>query len=177
MKRLLKSVLFFVAMSVPMWAQESGNVAAGPAVAGKETNAITTAVSPVGTIAKPLSLKAMPASAGLAAAEINARDFAPKAEGQAGRNKTFYKWSVVAVGAANAADTFSSWGQSESNPALGGTFGGKSMALKAAFIGTSFVIERVALRHNPKLYKSLGWLNMAVAGGLGAAAAHNVQIR
>ena len=107
----------------------------------------------------------------------NARDFAPKAEGQAGRNKTFYKWSVVAVGAANAADTFSSWGQSESNPALGGTFGGKSMALKAAFIGTSFVIERVALRHNPKLYKSLGWLNMAVAGGLGAAAAHNVQIR
>ena len=39
------------------------------------------------------------------------------------------------------------------------------------------MIERIALRHNPHFYKQFGWLNFGIAGGLGAAAAHNFSIR
>ena len=94
--------------------------------------------------------------------------------------KAFYRWSQVAVFAGNAADTVSSWNQSEGNPLLaksGGNFGTGSLAIKAGLLGTSLVIQRWALHHNPKLYKSFAWMNVAIAGGLGAAAAHNVAIR
>ncbi len=104
----------------------------------------------------------------------------PETKYQPVDGRTFYRWSQVAVFAANGADTFSSWNQSEGNPLLaksGGNFGAGSLAIKAGLLGTSFVIQRWALHHNPKLYKTFGWMNVAIAGGLGAAAAHNVAIR
>ena len=116
---------------------------------------------------------ALPASAGLGEA---LRLYQPRQVD----GRTFYRWSQVAVFAGNAADTASSWNQSEGNPLLakpGGSFGAGSLAIKTGLLGTSFVIQRWALHHNPKLYKTFGWMNVAIAGGLGAAAAHNVAIQ
>jgi hypothetical protein len=91
--------------------------------------------------------------------------------------RTFYRWSVAALAAGNAADTFSSWKQPESNPVLGGTFDGRSMAIKAGLIGTTLALEKLALRHNPGLYKRVAWFNMAIGGGFGAIAARNFSVR
>ncbi len=89
-------------------------------------------------------------------------------------DRRLYRISLVAVGAANAADTFSSWGQSEANPLLGHTFNGQSALIKAGLVGVSFAVERLALRHNPGRYGKFAWLNFAIAGGLGTVAVHNV---
>ena len=94
--------------------------------------------------------------------------------------RTFYRWSLAAALAGNAADAISSWHQSEANSVLGGksgTFGAQSLAIKAGLVGSTFLIQHWALRHNPKLYKSFAWMNVAIAGGLGATAAHNMSIR
>lgn len=93
--------------------------------------------------------------------------------------KTLYRWSLAAVAAGNAMDTFSSWNRPEANGALatpGSNFDARSMALKSAFIGTSFLIERWALKHNSGLYKPLAWLNFSIAGVLGGVSAHNMSL-
>ena len=119
----------------------------------------------------PPTQPGVPASAGLLP-QSKKVDLYPQPEGQ-----TFYRWSLAAVAAGNAADTFSSWRQPERNPLLGGTFDGRSMAIKGGLLGTSFLIQHFALKHNPQLYRKLAWMNIAIGGGLGAAAAHNFNIR
>ena len=92
----------------------------------------------------------------------------------AGRD--FYRWSIAAAIGANIADVASSWHQTEANPVLGGRtsqFGVGSVAIKSGFVGTSLLIQHVALRHRPDLYKRMAWLNFATSGALGAVAAHN----
>ena len=93
-----------------------------------------------------------------------------------GRN--LYRWSVVAVVAANALDVASSWQQMEANPVLGANsrFGARAVAIKAGFAGGSLLIEHWALRKNPKLYRKFAWLNFSVAGGLGVTASYNFHL-
>jgi hypothetical protein len=94
--------------------------------------------------------------------------------------KTFYRWSLAAAAAGNAADVFSSWHHPEANPLLanpGTSFDARSVALKSAFIGVSFLIEQWALHHNSGLYRPLAWLNLTIAGVLGGVAAHNISIQ
>jgi hypothetical protein len=98
-----------------------------------------------------------------------------KSDGQ-----TLYRWSLAAVAAGNAADTFSSWHQPEANPLLAGPgseFDGRSVLLKSALVGASLVIERWALRENPRLYRTFAWLNFTIASVLGGVVAHNMSLR
>ena len=96
----------------------------------------------------------------------------------AGRD--LYRWSIAAAIGANIADVASSWHQTEANPVLGGKssqFGVTSVAIKSGFVGTSLLIQHVALRHRPDLYKKMAWLNFATSGALGAVAAHNMSMQ
>jgi len=98
-----------------------------------------------------------------------------KSDGQ-----TMYRWSLGAVAAGNAADTFSSWHRPEANPLLAGPgseFDGRSVLLKSALVGASFLIEHWALRQNPHLYRTFAWLNFTIAGVLGGVVAHNISLR
>ncbi len=92
--------------------------------------------------------------------------------------KQFHRWSLVAIAAANAVDTVSSWHHPEANPILGNSgFGVRSVALKEGLVGSSLLLERWALKHNPGLYRRLAWMNVAIAGGLGEVAVHNARLR
>lgn len=93
--------------------------------------------------------------------------------------KSLYKWSLAAVAAGNAADTWSSWNRPEANLFLakpGSDFNLRSMALKSVFIGASLVIQRWALSHNSGLYRPLAWLNFTIGAALGGVAAHNAAL-
>lgn len=94
--------------------------------------------------------------------------------------QTMYRWSLAAVAAGNAADTFSSWHQPETNPLLaphGSEFDGRSVLLKSALVGASCLIEHWALRENPRLYRTFAWLNFTIAGVLGGVVGHNIALR
>jgi hypothetical protein len=94
--------------------------------------------------------------------------------------RALYQWSLAAVAGGNAADAFSSWHQPEANPLLAGRgseFDGRSVLLKSAFVGASFLIEHWALRQNPRLYRTFAWLNFTIAGVLGGVVAHNIALR
>jgi len=94
-------------------------------------------------------------------------------------HQKFYQWSVAALAAGNVADAASSWRRPEANPVLanpGAAFGTQSLLLKSGLLGTSLLLERWALRHNPRLYKPFAWMNFAVGGGLGAVAARNASL-
>jgi hypothetical protein len=98
-----------------------------------------------------------------------------KSDGQ-----TMYRWSLAAVAAGNAADAFSSWHQPEANPLLAGRgseFDGRSVLLKSALVGASFMIEHWALHQNPRLYRTFAWLNFTIAGMLGGVVAHNIALQ
>src|SRR5258706_15785132 len=96
------------------------------------------------------------------------------------RGRTLYRWSIAAVLSANAADVASSWRNQEANPFLsgsGGQFGATSIAIKSGFVATSLLIQHVALRHRPDLYKKLAWLNFGTAGVFGGVAKYNMGVR
>ena len=59
----------------------------------------------------------------------------------------------------------------------GSQFGVTSVAIKSGFVATSLVIQHIALRHRPDLYKKLAWLNFGTAGVLGGVAGHNMRVR
>jgi len=94
--------------------------------------------------------------------------------------KTLYRWSLASVLAANAADVASSWNYHEANPVLGGSgaqFGTTSIAIKSGFVAGSLLIQHVALRHRPDLYKKMAWFNFGTAGALGGVAKYNLSVR
>jgi hypothetical protein len=94
--------------------------------------------------------------------------------------RTLYRWSLATVLAANVADVASSWNQQEANPLVsgGGTqFGTTSVAIKTGFVATSLLIQHIALRHRPDLYKKLAWMNFGTAGILGGVAKYNMGVR
>ena len=93
--------------------------------------------------------------------------------------RTFYRWSAAILAASGVADVASSWRRPEANPVMAGsgsTFGGQSVAIKLGLVGTSFLLERVVLRHRPDLYRRIAWLNLGIAGAQGAIVAHNVSL-
>jgi hypothetical protein len=98
--------------------------------------------------------------------------------GNAGRS--FYRWSVAAVVAVNAADAVTSWKAQEANPFVAGTgtqFGAASLAIKSGFVATSLLIQHLALRHRPDWYKRMAWMNVVTAGVLAQVARHNMSVR
>ena len=106
--------------------------------------------------------------------------FGPKLIETAPAGRTLYRWSVASVLAVNAADAASSWRQQEANPFVAGSgtqFGGTSIAIKSGFVATSLILQHVALRHRPDLYKRLAWINFATTGAFGGVVAHNMSIR
>jgi len=94
--------------------------------------------------------------------------------------RSFYRWSIAILAASSVADVASSWRRPEANPVMAGsgsTFGAGSVAIKLGLVGSSFVLERLVLRHRPDLYRRVAWLNFGVAGAQGAVVAHNVSLR
>ena len=94
--------------------------------------------------------------------------------------RAFYRWSVAILAASSAADVASSWHRPEANPVVAGsgsTFGAESVAIKLGLVGSSFLLERLVLRHRPDLYRHVAWLNFGVAGALGAVVQHNMSLR
>jgi hypothetical protein len=94
--------------------------------------------------------------------------------------RTLYRWSLATVLAANVADVASSWSQLEANPVVSGggaQFGATSVAIKTGFVATSLLVQHIALRHRPDLYKKLAWMNFGTAGVLGGVAKYNMGVR
>jgi len=147
MHKLLTTLMF---LSVPVFAQVSSTLLpAHPAMIGEIT-----------------------ASPAISGREAGTREALP------GRH--LYRWSIAAVVAANAADVATSWSQQEANPVIargGAEFGATSMAIKTGFVAASLVIQHVALRHRPDLYRKLAWLNFGTAGVLGGVANYNMRVR
>lgn len=144
----------------------------------------------IGLLALPLvaqtksALLPAPTSVAVIAASINPSQdnnsvLHPRQEaGKPGR--TMYGWSVAAVLGANAADAATSWRAQEANPVVSGSgsqFGVASLAIKSGFVGTSLLIQHIALRHRPDLYKRMAWMNFITAGALGGVASHNMNVR
>lgn len=125
---------------------------------------------------KPVNIGEMtapPAISGSEAATINLEKAGPP-------GRTLYRWSIAAALAANVADIASSWSLQEGNPVVAGggsQFGVTSVAIKSGFVATSLVIQHIALRHRPDLYKKLAWLNFGTAGVLGGVAHYNSGLR
>ena len=95
-------------------------------------------------------------------------------------DRTFYRWSVAILAASGAADVASSWRRPEANPVVAGpgsTFGAGSVAIKLGLVGSSFLLERLVLRHRPDLYRRVAWLNFGIAGAQGAVVRHNISLR
>lgn len=128
--------------------------------------------SPASTIAElPAVTSAAPAGSYTSSYLGTAEDLGDSSRGR-------YRWSVVALLSANIFDVASSWKMQEENPVLGRgvQFGVGSMAIKSALVGTTFVLEYVALRHRPDYRKRLAWINFGASGALSAVAAHNMSL-
>jgi hypothetical protein len=124
---------------------------------------------------RPVSIREMAAPPAISGSDsiVNVERASPP-------GRTLYRWSIAAALAANAADVASSWSQQEANPVVAGggsQFGVTSVAIKSGFVATSLVIQHIALRHRPDLYKKLAWLNFGTAGVLGGVAGHNMGVR
>jgi hypothetical protein len=59
----------------------------------------------------------------------------------------------------------------------GSTFGAGSAAIKLGLVGSSFLLERLVLRHRPDLYRHVARLNFGIAGAQGAVVQHNMGLR
>lgn len=83
-----------------------------------------------------------------------------------------YRWSVVALGAATAADMASSFkfshdGQREANSFLAsgnGGYGTKGAAIEAGMVGASLLVQHYLVKRHPGLRVPLAITNYAVAG-------------
>ena len=112
------------------------------------------------------------------AIELSLRTVEPHRTVPPGR--TFYRWSVAILAASGAADVASSWRRPEANPVVAGpgsTFGAGSAAIKLGLVGSSFLLERLVLRHRPDLYRHVAWLNLGTAGVQGAVVRHNINLQ
>jgi hypothetical protein len=92
-----------------------------------------------------------------------------------------WKVSVVAVLAAQTADSASSWGAIELNPILapqrGQRFDGRAAGIKFGITGALLFTEYVLLRRNPNRSKAFTKLNWGLAGVTSAIAARNLAVR
>lgn len=94
--------------------------------------------------------------------------------------RKLWRWSAVALAAATAADSHSSYGMRELNPLLRGSgkrFDAGSAALKAGAVGAFLLGQRLFHRGRPGQMKSWAALNFSMAATTGAFAAHNYAVR
>ena len=94
--------------------------------------------------------------------------------------RALYRWSMAVLAASGAADVASSWRRPEANPVVAGpgsTFGAGSVAIKLGLMGSSFLLERLVLRHRPDLYRRIAWMNFGIAGAQAAVVRHNIAVR
>ena len=91
----------------------------------------------------------------------------------------WYKASLVAVGASQAADAASSWGGIEANPRLGAgkPYGWKATGIKSAVVGGGLAIQHVAVRKYPRYRKVATIVNIALAGVTLGVAVRNWRIQ
>ena len=125
---------------------------------------------------KPVNIGEMTAPPASTRFEAGTRDL----NRTASPRRTLYRWSLATVLAANVADVASSWSQQEANPVVSGggaQFGATSVAIKTGFVATSLLVQHIALRHRPDLYKKLAWMNFGTAGVLGGVAKYNMGQR
>ncbi len=91
----------------------------------------------------------------------------------------WWKLSLLVAASAAVADSHSSWGRLELNPALrssNGRFGVRGVSVKALIMGGSIGAQYVLLRKNPKAEKYGIMTNMLMAGVLGTAAVANYRM-
>ena len=90
----------------------------------------------------------------------------------------WYRASLIAVGASQAADTASSWGGHELNPVLGtGRFGGRQVGIKSAVVGSGIAAQYVAVRQYPRHRKVATVVNFALAAATTAVAVRNWRLK
>jgi hypothetical protein len=144
--------MFFLVASG--WAQETGVVAPAPVIAIPRT------VPAIGYVESYRPIAEYPGTS-------------DRHDGQ-----RLWNASVLALAAANAVDSHSSWGKRELNPALrgaNGTFGANSVMVKAGIMGGLVAFERFVLRRNPRLYRGAALINFSIAAGYGAVATRNYR--
>jgi len=91
-----------------------------------------------------------------------------------------WQWSVGGVVAANTADVWSSWGYRELNPLLrsgNGTFGGRGLAIKSAFVGGVLLYQWLKIRKHPSAKRRFAKVNWITTGAIGGLAAGNFTVR
>lgn len=86
--------------------------------------------------------------------------------------------SLLAVSAATAVDTHSSWGRHELNPVLRkGPFGPRQAAVKIGIVGGLAVFEYALVKRSKKYEKPFVYTNFVAAGVTGAVAARNYRVK
>jgi hypothetical protein len=91
-----------------------------------------------------------------------------------------WKWSVVTLAAATAADMHSSYGMQERNPLLRGSgrrFDANSALLKAGAVGVFLVGQKLFLPGRSGRKKNWAVVNFSAAATTSVFAAHNYVIR
>jgi hypothetical protein len=94
------------------------------------------------------------------------------------RRSKLWRVSLAALGGATAADMASSFGKQEVNPLMeagGGRFSAQSVALKASLTGAAMFIQWRIVRKSSRAQPYAGAANLALAGVLAGAAAHNMR--
>ena len=91
----------------------------------------------------------------------------------------WYKASLIAVGASQAADAASSWGGIEANPRLGAgkPYGWKATGIKSAVVGGGQAAQYVAVRRHPRWMRVATIVNFALAGATTTVAVRNWRIQ
>ena len=95
------------------------------------------------------------------------------------KKRSLWKTSVAALVAASIADAHSSWNRPELNPLVrtgAGRFGGRSIAIKGAVIGSTLLLQHYMLKRNPTAQKATSFTNFAAAGVLGGVAIYNHRL-
>lgn len=88
-----------------------------------------------------------------------------------------WKASLVALAAASAWDTQSSYGGMEANPVLGrGNFGSRQVGVKIGLMSGVAAVEWVCVRKTHR-DRVLTWTNFAAAGVTAGVAARNTRMR
>lgn len=86
--------------------------------------------------------------------------------------------SLLALSAATAVDTHSSWGRQELNPVLRrGPFGPRQTAVKIGIVSGLAVFEYALVRKSHRYEKPLVYTNFIAAGVTGAVAARNYRVK
>lgn len=92
------------------------------------------------------------------------------AEGVDGKGRRLWNWSVAALAAGNAADTFSSLGRHELNPVLGvGKFGPRATGMKIGISMATIGVQYLLLRRRPEAAKKMAYINFGMAAAYNAS--------